>query len=136
MGSMSLYGKSGLLDSLLRPDRAPVLGGLWVALTSSVPTAADTGDTLVEPDASSYARGVYGIGDYWWTAISPGVLTNARAVDWPSVTDDWGQVTGWALCTESTSGMTLACGMLRRALTITQGTNPRVSPGSLMLSLQ
>lgn len=136
MGSISLYGRSGMLDSLLRPDRAPVLTGVWLALTTVVPTSADSGDTIVEPSASSYTRAAFGVGSSFWTAISPGVLSNARAVDWSSADDDWGQVTGWALCTESTSGMTLASGALRRAMTITQGMNPRVSPGSLMLSLQ
>lgn len=136
MGAFSAYGRAALLDAVLRPDRAPLLGGVWLALTVSPPAASDMGASLDEPVAESYQRQAYGVGAYWWVSTGPGVLTNARAIDWAEPSDDWGQVTGWALCTESTLGMTLASGLLRRAMTITQGTNPRVSPGSLRLSLQ
>lgn len=136
MGAFSPFGRGALLDALLRPDRAALLGGLWLALTKTPPSSADMGASLDEPDAASYQRRAYGVGSYWWVATGPGVVTNAQAIDWPTPSDDWGQVTGWALCTESTSGMTLASGVLRRAMTITQGTRPRVSPGSLRLSLQ
>lgn len=136
MGAFSPFGRGVLLDSLLRSDRAPVLGGVWVALTATPPLASDTGSSIVEPSAASYTRHAYGLGSYWWTALAPGLLTNAQSIDWAVTTDDWGQVTGWALCTESTSGMTLASGLLRRAMTITSGNRPRVSPGSLRLSLQ
>ena len=136
MGAFSTFGCGLLLDSVLRPDRAAVLSGVWVALTSRPPSAGDTGDSIVEPEAASYARSAYGLGSYWWTAVSAGVVVNARAIDWLEPVEDWGQVTGWALCTESTSGMILASGQLRRSMTVTQGAALRVSPGSLRLSLQ
>lgn len=135
MGSLTTYGRGVLVNSVFRPESAPALGSVWCALTSTVGVVTDTGDSLLEPSASSYERAPYGIGAYFWSTSGPGLLFNARAVDWRPPDDDWGKVQGWALCTESTSGMVLAFGALQRAMTITRGMRLRFPPGAIRLSL-
>ena len=134
MGSFTTWGRSVMVNAVFRPETASALGTLWMALTRQVPVSTDTGDTVIEPDASSYERSPYGVGTYYWNLSGPGLLLNARTVDWRSPDDDWGQVTGWALCTESTSGMVLAFGALPRATTITRGMRLRIPPGAIRLS--
>ena len=134
-GALTTWGRSVMVNSVFRPEAAPALGRLWVALTVSVPVATDTGQSLAEPGASSYERSPYGVGSYYWNLTGPGQMINSRTVDWVSPTDDWGQVTGWALCTESTSGMAVAFGPLQRAMTITIGMRLRIPPGAMRLSL-
>lgn len=135
MGAMTTWGRGVITNSLFRPEAAPALGTLWVALTSQIPVATDTGDSIIEPLASSYERAPYGIGTYYWSSTGPGLLFNARTVDWRSPDDDWGQVTGWAFCTESTSGMAVAFGALQRPMTITRGMRLRIPPGAIRLNL-
>lgn len=134
-GALTTWGRSVLVNSTFRFEAAPVLGTLWVALTTQVPVSTDTGESLLEPTASSYERSPYGVGTYYWNLTGPGQLINSRTVDWRAPEDDWGQVTGWALCTESTSGMALAYGPLQRATTITSGMRLRIPPGAMRLSL-
>lgn len=134
MGTLTTWGRSAMANSMLRPDAAPVIGTLWVALTVNVPTSTDTGASLSEPTAASYERIPYGTGSFFWSLPGPGQLVNAQGVDWRVPDDDWGQVTGWALCTESMSGMALACGPLLRTTTITAGMRLRMPPGSIRLS--
>lgn len=134
MGSMTTWGRSALANSFFRPEASPAVGSLWVALTTSTPVVTDSGASLIEPIASSYERTPYGIGAYYWTMTGPGQLINAHNVDWRVPEDDWGQVTGWALCTESMSGMAVGCGPLLRTMTITAGTRLRIPPGGIRLS--
>lgn len=135
MGALTTWGRGALANSLFRPEAAPALGTMWVALTSVVPVATDTGDSIVEPKASSYERAPYGLGSYFWSSSGPGLLFNVRIIDWQMPSDDWGQVTGWVFCTESTSGMALAFGALQRPTTITSGMRLRMPPGAVRLSL-
>lgn len=135
MGALSTWGRSVLVNATFRPETAPALGTLWMALTVQTPVTTDTGDTIAEPAASSYERVPYGVGTYYWNLSGPGMLLNARTVDWRPPDDDWGQVTGWAFCTESTSGMVLAYGALPRPTTITRGMRLRIPPGAVRLSL-
>lgn len=135
MGFFTTYGRTAMISSLFRPENAPVLTTAWLALTRTPPVATDTGSSIVEPTASSYGRVSYGIGSYYWALSGPGQLVNAQAVSWVTPTDDWDEVTGWALCTESTSGMVLACGRLRRSMVILAGTRLRVPQGSLRMTL-
>lgn len=135
MGALSTWGRGVMVNAVFRPQSAPALGSLWLALTSSLPVVTDTGSSLAEPRAATYARVQYGIGSDFWSTSGPGLLFNSRAVDFRPPDDDWGQVTGWALCTESTSGMVLAFGALQRAMTITAGMRLRVPPAAIRLSL-
>jgi hypothetical protein len=136
MGALTMYGRSVLVNSVFRPEAAPMLSTAWLALTTLTPVSTDSGSSIVEPTASSYERSPYGIGTYFWSLMGPGLLINTRTLDWIRPTDDWGQVIGWALCTESTSGMALAYGRLRRPMTIVAGSRVRVPPGSIRLTLQ
>lgn len=136
MSALTTYGRSVLLSSLFRPEAAPSLSTLWLALTMTVPVATDTGTSINEPTASSYARLPYGVGASYWSMPGPGQLINSRNVDWAVPDDDWGQVIGWALCTESMSGMAVGYGPLQRPLTVTVGTRLRLPAGAVRLNLQ
>lgn len=134
MGALTTWGRTAMVSSLFRPDSAPLLGTLWVALTTQPPVATDSGTSLVEPLAASYERTSYGVGAYFWAVSGPGMLVNTQNVDWRTPDDDWGQVTGWALCTESMSGMAVGYGRLLRTTTVTAGTRLRIPPGGIRLS--
>lgn len=135
-GSLSTSGRTLLMNAMFRPEAFAAISDIFVALTTSVPVSTDSGDTIAEPVASSYARGDYGVGSYFWTLNGPGQLLNAHNIEWINPTDDWGQVTGWALCTESMSGMVVASGPLRRSMTITAGMRLRIPPGVIRLTCQ
>lgn len=135
MGALTTWGRGVMVNAVFRPQAAPALGSVWVALTMRPPVVTDTGSSLLEPSASSYGRVRYGVGSEFWSTSGPGLLFNSRAVDFRPPDDDWGQVTGWALCTESTSGMALAFGALQRAMTITRGMRIRVPPAAIRLTL-
>jgi hypothetical protein len=135
MGQLSTYGRTVMVNSVFRPEAAAVLGGAYMALTLAVPVDTDTGSSILEPTASSFERVPYGLGTYFWTMMSPGQVANTQQISWVIPTDNWGQVIGWALCTESTSGMVLAFGRLRRSMAIVAGQRLKVPPGSLRVSL-
>lgn len=136
MGQLTTFGRSVMVNSVFRPEAAPVLGDLWIAMTTAVPVITDTGDSIFEPEAASYARAPFGVGTYYWGMMGPGQVINAQNISWVPPADDWGQVIGWALCTELTSGMAVAFGRLRRPLTIVAGMRLKAPPGSLRVTLQ
>jgi len=136
MGQLTTFGRTAVMNSFFRPEASSPLGSMWLGLTTTVPVTTDTGTSMSEPTASSYERVAYGLGTYFWTMMGPGQLISTRSIDWISPTDDWGQVIGWALCTESTSGMVVAFGRLRRSMTIVAGMRLKAPPGSIRLTLQ
>jgi hypothetical protein len=135
MGQLTTFGRSVMINSVFRPEAAPVLGGAYLSLTTAMPVVTDSGSSIIEPTASTFERVPYGLGTYYWTMIGPGQVTNTQFISWVNPVDDWGKVIGWALCTESTSGMVLAFGQLRRSMVIVAGMRLKVPPGSLQLSL-
>lgn len=135
MGQLTTYGRTVMVNAVFRPEAAALLSGAYISLTTSMPVDTDTGSSIVEPAAASYERTPYGLGTFYWTMMSPGQVVNSQMVSWVNPADDWGQVIGWALCTESTSGMVLGFGRLRRSMSIVAGMRLKVPPGSLRVSL-
>lgn len=126
-----------LLKHLLTPDDPAVepLGTLWLALTVAPLQASDDGDSLSELVAPSYTRVGIGALDEYWTLTSHGVLSNATPVYWPAASGEWGLVTGWALCTEATSGLVIAGSPFMDAIHIGVQQVVALAPGMLVLEI-
>ena len=130
-------GRSMLLKHLFTPDDPLVepLGTLWLALTNAPLQVSDDGDSLSELVAASYTRVGIGALDEYWTLTSHGVLVNATSVYWPAASDEWGLITGWALCTEATSGLVIAGSDFMDALHIDLQQVVALAPGMLVLEI-
>lgn len=135
MGALTSYGKSLMINRVFRAEAAPSLDSLWVALTTSIPVVTDTGASIIEPAAASYSRSPYPLGAGYWTMNGAGQVANLQAISWLTPGDDWGEVIGWALCTESSSGMAVGYGRLQRPMTILAGSRPRMAVGMLVASI-
>lgn len=125
------YGRKQLVDCLFMGGTPPTT--LYIALTVAVPMDSDDSAQLVEPLNAEYARVAYVVAD-GFDEISPGVLVNARAVQFPTPVTDWGTVRGWALCTASTGGLVLANGPLKQTKRLGIGVPVQMRSGALRIT--
>ncbi len=112
MTGVSLYGRSQMLAAFFIPDTFNAPDSVWVALTTEIPAPGSTGDDLVEPDDPAYVRAEYGIGSDFWEDTERGGVQNTDGIYFPTITADWGEVLGWALCDAATSGNAYVVGEL------------------------
>jgi hypothetical protein len=111
MAGASLFGRDQLLAAFFIPDSfdPPVL---WVALCTSVPAQGAGGSDLIEPEDPAYARGEYGVGSDFWQPTGRGGVTNVSGIYYPQLTEDYGEVLGWALCDDAYGGNAFVVGEL------------------------
>lgn len=98
---------AGNLLELMFDNQAYSAPDTYVALTTATISDSDTGSSITEPGAGSYARvQVYpnaGSTPYW-TVASSGALDNVQAIDFPDATASWGTVVAMAVCSASSGG--------------------------------
>ena len=111
-GQLSMNGRDQMLGAFFMPDQISPPDSFWVALCLSIPTPGDTGDDLLEPDDDAYTRVEYPTGADYWQTTNRGGITNTQEVFFPSPTQDWGVILGFALCDDSTGGQTYYVGDL------------------------
>ena len=106
--------------------------GYYVALTKTLPTAADTGSTISETTYTNYARLLTHTADY--TAITGQASSNVNPLSFaaPGTTGD--TVNGWALCDAATGGNMLYYGPLAAVVIAASGTAPSIGAGGLTLA--
>jgi hypothetical protein len=97
MAGLSIYGRAQMLNAVFRRDVFDDAADWWLALTTIVPMAGDTGAHLAEPTDVAYARQPYGNTAAYWDASGLGTIGNSQALTYPVPTVDWGVVNGWAL---------------------------------------
>jgi hypothetical protein len=129
MSGFSIYGKRQMVAAVYTPELFAIPDTMWVALTTSVPSQGATGSDLLEPTDPVYQRVAYGRGQDNWTFTGTGELINDKEIVFPVPDVDWGVISGWALCTESTSGQTINVGALVTPKRVTGGTNVHVTIG-------
>lgn len=100
---LSSYAANLLCDSLTGNDTLTNPTDYYLALCTSSPDSSMTGTTLatVEPADGSYYRPVFP--DWNWSTASNGVSAYNTQIDL-SVTNDWGQVSYFAICDAATAG--------------------------------
>jgi hypothetical protein len=104
MGGVSLYGRSQLLAAFFIPDNFVAPDTIFVALTTDIVAPGSSGTDLVEPEDDAYVRAEYGIGSDFWGDTDRGGVTNTSGIYFPTITADWGEVVGWALCDQQDGG--------------------------------
>lgn len=122
MPSASIYGREQMLAAFFAPDLFDAPEVVYLALCLVAPTAGDTGDTLSEPDDESqmlddgtlagYARQPIPTGSLYWGFTGSSGVANMGQVDFAPPTQDWGDIVGWALCTDPVGGRTYFIGEL------------------------
>lgn len=109
MAGLTYYGSESYLGALFGLNAAPA--NYFLALLTGVPDPIWTGVELASVEVptelnsttTGYARYSVGVGAGSWDAF-PGYLANAQTITFDLPVQDWGLVTGWALCTDITAG--------------------------------
>lgn len=103
MAGLSIYGRAQMLNAVYRRDLFDSAANWWIALTTIVPMAGDTGAHLAEPADPAYVRQPYGHTSAYWDSSGLGTIGNSQLIVYPPPTVDWGMITGWAMV-DSVSG--------------------------------
>lgn len=106
---------------------------MYLALFTTTPTDAG-GGVEVGDTGTNYARAQLANNDTFWQAASGGSKTNGILLQFNQATDDWGQVTAWAIMTEVTGGSIVVYGELAVAKTIATGMAPFFDVGTLIVT--
>lgn len=132
---ISEYGASqwaAIMFGLADPPAA-----LYVALCTDEPGEGWDGTLLaaVEPDpAAGYARQAVALPS-GWAASDGGFVTNASTIAFPTPTDDWGQITHWALADAATGGELWAAVPFSDSLAVPASSDVSLAVGALVIAL-
>ncbi|NLU42217.1 MAG: hypothetical protein GXX08_08435 [Firmicutes bacterium] len=129
--------KAAVLNALYGKAQLEVPNTLYIGL--SVTTPNPDGSNFIEPDGNGYARvAVPNTSEYWAiaTAANPTVTANAKQIEFPEATGDWGTVTHWGIFDAESEGILLDWAELDTALEIGVGQAPRFRVGDLQTHLQ
>ncbi|CBV42523.1 hypothetical protein [Halomonas elongata] len=122
MAAFSDYLESGILEHTLRGTTLPTPSSIYVALFTSDPTDADTGDEVTD---SAYVRQDAAKGDSissgWTSPTDSGdgkVSSNAKVIQFPPIADGSVTVTHYALYDAQSGGNMLYHGEFTVAKTL------------------
>jgi hypothetical protein len=113
------------------------LPNYFVALCQRLPQISDAGTTLAEPGPSNgYQRVMLPNYATSWTLSGYNEAVNAIDLVWPTVTDDWGKLTSFAITDsqEVGTGRLLISGLLSPPLQPQLLTQLRVRAGQLVIN--
>ena len=127
MAEMSNYLENALINATLRNTGYTSPTTVYLALYTTDPTDADTGD---EVTGNAYARQSITFG-----SPSNGVSTNSAAIEFPQATGSWGTVAYIGIRDASTAGNLLYHTALDASKTIATGDVFKVAIGSLSVTL-
>jgi hypothetical protein len=104
MSSYSQYFETAILG-LITGKTAYTLPSVWVALTTTTPTSASTGATIVEATYTGYARKSTA-GSDWNAPVagSPSSITNANPITFAACTGSTSTVQSFALVDNASTG--------------------------------
>lgn len=137
------YGSQVWLNTLF--GLQPFPAGYYVALLTG-----DGGDgfdgtelasiepPLTDPDtlaATNYHRVLVPTGLSYWGDAEGGFTTNLTVLDYGTPTADWGNVVGWALCTDSTAGYVYAMGDFSNPQYVASGNSLTIPAGALTITM-
>lgn len=109
----------------------------YFGLSTTAPTP--NGTNVTEPSVGAYARtSSINFATTLFTGAtsgsSPTTLTSTAAVVWPEATASWGTPTHWVCYDASTAGNLLYYGEIDNPAEVTNGLQPRLDTGDLVLS--
>ena len=162
MTALSDYLESGLLHHIFRGQTFNKPSGISIALCSGVPRESDTGATIpelpVKKDGNNTGYSRYFLddpkaddttpgtpsGDYFWShsatdyAAGSGVIKNANLIMFDNALQDWGWVSGIAICDSGTvgSGNLLMYAQRNNPRIIYQGDTVKFDQSSLQISFK
>lgn len=132
MAGKAQYLADQLLNWLLGDDFAVSPGVVWLALATTIPTLATQG---TEVTGGSYGR--IDLAD--WVAVATRddgsrYVTNSSDIVSATATADWGDVIGWEILDDDTTGNRLFYGELNPHQFIQSGSVLTIPAGSLVLA--
>jgi len=162
MTALSDYLESGLLHHIFRGQSFTPPGGISIALCSGIPKESDSGETIPElPDEidgtpTGYSRKWLGdpksdattpgsrSGDVAWShspddySAGSGVIKNRDTFMFNNAVQDWGWVSGIAICDSGQvgSGNLLMYAQLNNPRIIYQGDTVKFDTSSLQISFK
>ena len=143
MGVVSDFASRKMLQSLFMPDVHTYLasydgsawsGSVWIALTKTPPIIGTASGSLTEPVAASYTRKSYGIGSDYWQIVNHSSVSNKNTIYFSAPAEDWGIISGWALCTSASGGDVIAHGPLN-PVKIVKGAIVNIHAGGIVISV-
>ena len=140
MPGLTAYGSDTFLGALFGLNAAPTT--YFLALVTDVPDPSWDGTDLaavevpteIDSTTTGYARYQIGAGTANWDPFS-GYLANKNVITYPLPVQDWGLVTGWALCTDVTAGDIYAYGEFAFTQQVPAGYSLWIPAGSLQVAL-
>lgn len=162
MTALSDYLESGLLHHIFRGQPFTPPSGISIALCSGVPKESDSGETIpelpTEIDGTSTGYSRYWLddpksdtstpgsrsGDFFWShsaddySAGSGVIKNNTLLMFPNAIQDWGWVSGIAICDSGQvgSGNLLMYAQLNNPRIIYQGDTVKFDTSSLQISFK
>jgi hypothetical protein len=112
-------------------NKTAIPAELYVGVSRTTPDA--DGGNFSEPVGGSYARVL--ITSRLEEDPANGTVTNAKKIQFPESTADWGQVTHWGLFAQATGGNSLQWNALDPHRSVELGTTLYLKPGELQLSI-
>ena len=140
MSAMSDYLEAALINHIFRGTAFSQPAGIYIALTSGVPTDAQTGVTLTEISGAGYARasgcGPSSNGNSKWDApTTAGDTENTAAIEFAAASADWGYVSGVAIVDALTNGNILFHGGLTTPRIVLDGDTFKFNAGDIDITL-
>ena len=143
MSAFSNYVENKLIDLLLRGQTFTPPSPVYVALFTAAPSDAGGG---TEVSGNNYSRasvtaslanwaGTQGAGTTSASSGTSGQTSNNAAVNFPTPSDAWGQVTHWAVFDAASSGNMLFWAPLTTPQTISSGNAVGFAIASLTLTV-
>lgn len=134
-GSMSNYARNKTLDfwvgsaGIGAPSASSFIGLWYSALDNSA-----SGTTPGEVNSASYKRASANNDlNTWSTAVNPGEKHNLIAINWPTATANWGNVSCFAICDNITAGNILYWGYLDTPGAVNSGTAVSFASAALVI---
>lgn len=134
-GNMSQFARNKTLDywcgsAGIGAASASSFIGLWL---SAIDHSA-SGQTPGEVNAGSYARASANNNlNTWSTAVNPGEKHNLIAINFPTATAAWGNVSCFAICDNITAGNILWWGYLDTPGAVNSGTAVQFASAAIVL---
>lgn len=131
MGSLSNTAENYILDAMLGDKHTEDFPDtVYLALYLDAPTDGGGG---TEVAATGYTRAESANTTDNWPNASGSLKTNASAISFPSVGDEWGTVVGWSIMSEASGGWMLCHGLLSDAVNPVPGSTPYFPAGSVRI---
>jgi hypothetical protein len=135
MGRISNTYANQMLNILFGKATNSFPDTLYVGLSSTTP--ADGGTNVTEPSGGSYARVAVTNNSTNWPTATSRSKSNGLPITFGAATADWlsgASLTHFVVYDALTSGTMVAWGALTTSITVTAGTQPSFTTGSLVIS--